>query len=80
MRYADESHLIRDSTAFAGETPASQHATEGELSAFFMAPRRLTAMFGLPSCIDAVSRDALNRVFRKFPRKSPVLCAAPGQS
>ena len=49
--YADQSHLIRDYAAFAGETPRSLLAAEGELSAYFTARPRLTTMFGLPSCI-----------------------------
>jgi len=49
--YADQSHLIHDYAAFAGETPASLLAAEGELSAYFTAPRRLAAFFGLPSCL-----------------------------
>ena len=52
--YADQSHLIHDYAAFAGETPASLIAAEGELSAYFTAPQRLAAFFGLPSCITAV--------------------------
>jgi AraC-like DNA-binding protein len=52
--YADQSHLIHDYAAFAGETPASLRAAEGELSAYFTAPRRLAAFFGLPSCIAPV--------------------------
>jgi AraC-like DNA-binding protein len=48
--YADQSHLIRDYAAFAGETPASLLAAEGELSAYFTAPPRLASLFGLPSC------------------------------
>jgi len=52
--YADQSHLIHDYAAFAGETPASLRAAEGELSAYFTSPRRLAAFFGLPSCITAV--------------------------
>jgi AraC-like DNA-binding protein len=49
--YADQSHLIRDYAAFAGDTPASLRAAEGELSAYFTAPPRLASLFGLPSCI-----------------------------
>jgi len=52
--YADQSHLIHDYAAFAGETPASLLAAEGELSAYFTAPARLAGFFGLPSCITAV--------------------------
>jgi hypothetical protein len=39
------SHLIRDYAAFAGETPVSLLAAEGELSAYFTAPQRLAALF-----------------------------------
>jgi AraC-like DNA-binding protein len=49
--YADQSHLIHDYAEFAGETPASLRAAEGELSAYFTAPVRLASLFGLPSCI-----------------------------
>jgi AraC-like DNA-binding protein len=54
--YTDQSHLIRDYAEFAGATPASLLAAEGELSAYFTAPRRLTAFFGLPSCSPASSQ------------------------
>ena len=37
--------LIRDYAAFAGETPVSLLAAEGELSAYFTAPQRLAALF-----------------------------------
>ena len=43
--FADQSHLIRDYAAFAGETPVSLLAAEGELSAYFTAPQRLDALF-----------------------------------
>ena len=43
--YADQSHLIHDYAAFAGETPASLIAAEGELSSYFTAPQRLAALF-----------------------------------
>jgi AraC-like DNA-binding protein len=43
--YSDQSHLIRDYTAFAGETPASLLAAEGELSSYFTSPQRLAALF-----------------------------------
>jgi AraC-like DNA-binding protein len=43
--YADQSHLIHDYAAFAGETPASLLAAEGELSSYFTAPQRLAALF-----------------------------------
>jgi AraC-like DNA-binding protein len=43
--YADQSHLIRDYAEFAGETPASLRAAEGELSSYFTAPQRLAALF-----------------------------------
>jgi AraC-like DNA-binding protein len=44
--YTDQSHLIHDYGDFAGETPASLRAAEGELSAYFTAPHRLAALFG----------------------------------
>jgi AraC-like DNA-binding protein len=44
--YADQSHLIHDYAAFAGETPACLVAAESELSAYFTAPQRLAALFG----------------------------------
>jgi AraC-like DNA-binding protein len=44
--YADQSHLIREYAALAGETPASLLAAEGELSAYFTAPQRLEALLG----------------------------------
>jgi AraC-like DNA-binding protein len=43
--YTDQSHLIHDYAAFAGETPASLRAAEGELSSYFTAPHRLAALF-----------------------------------
>lgn len=43
--YADQSHLIHDYAAFAGETPASLLDAEGELSSYFTAPQRLAALF-----------------------------------
>ena len=43
--YADQSHLIHDYAAFAGDTPASLLAAEGELSSYFTAPQRLAALF-----------------------------------
>lgn len=43
--YADQSHLIHDYAAFAGNTPASLLAAEGELSTYFTAPQRLAALF-----------------------------------
>ena len=43
--YADQSHLIHDYAAFAGETPAGLLAAEGELSSYFTAPQRLAALF-----------------------------------
>ena len=43
--YADQSHLIHDYAAFAGETPASLLAAEGELSRYFTSPQRLAALF-----------------------------------
>jgi AraC-like DNA-binding protein len=43
--YSDQSHLIRDYAAFAGETPGSLMAAEGELSSYFTAPQRLAALF-----------------------------------
>ncbi len=43
--YADQSHLIHDYASFAGDTPASLRAAEGELSAYFTAPQRLAALF-----------------------------------
>lgn len=43
--YADQSHLIHDYAAFAGETPASLLAAEGELSSYFTSPQRLAALF-----------------------------------
>ena len=43
--YADQSHLIHDYHAFAGETPATLLAAEGELSTYFTAPARLAALF-----------------------------------
>jgi AraC-like DNA-binding protein len=49
--YADQSHLIHDYAEFAGGTPASLRAAEGELSAYFTAPSRLASLFGLPSCL-----------------------------
>jgi hypothetical protein len=48
--YADQSHLIHDYATFAGGTPPTLLQAEGELSAYFTAPPRLAAMFGLPSC------------------------------
>jgi AraC-like DNA-binding protein len=42
--YADQSHLIRDYAQFAGETPLSLSAAEGELSRYFTAPQRLAAL------------------------------------
>jgi AraC-like DNA-binding protein len=44
--YADQSHLIREYAALAGETPASLLAAEGELSSYFTAPQRLAALLG----------------------------------
>jgi AraC-like DNA-binding protein len=44
--YADQSHLIHDYADFAGATPASLRAAEGELSAYFTAPQRLAALVG----------------------------------
>jgi AraC-like DNA-binding protein len=44
--YADQSHLIREYTALAGETPASLLDAEGELSSYFTAPHRLEALLG----------------------------------
>jgi AraC-like DNA-binding protein len=44
--YTDQSHLIHDYAAFAGETPASLVAAESELSTYFTAPQRLAAVFG----------------------------------
>lgn len=44
--YADQSHLIREYAAFAGETPASLLAAEGELSSYFTSPHRLAALLG----------------------------------
>ena len=41
----DQSHLIHDYAAFAGETPASLLAAEGELSRYFTSPQRLAALF-----------------------------------
>ena len=43
--YADQSHLIHDYAAFAGETPATLLAAESELSTYFTAPQRLAALF-----------------------------------
>jgi AraC-like DNA-binding protein len=43
--YTDQSHLIRDYAAFAGETPATLLAAESELSTYFTAPQRLAALF-----------------------------------
>jgi AraC-like DNA-binding protein len=43
--YTDQSHLIRDYGAFAGETPATLLAAESELSTYFTAPQRLAALF-----------------------------------
>jgi len=43
--YADQSHLIHDYHAFAGETPATLLAAESELSTYFTAPARLAALF-----------------------------------
>jgi AraC-like DNA-binding protein len=48
--YADQSHLIHDYASFAGETPATLLAAEGELSAYFTAPQRLASLFGRPFC------------------------------
>jgi AraC-like DNA-binding protein len=42
--YADQSHLIREYAALAGETPGSLLAAEGELSSYFTAPQRLAAL------------------------------------
>ena len=44
--YADQSHLIREYAALAGETPASLLAAEGELSSYFTSPQRLAALLG----------------------------------
>ncbi len=44
--YADQSHLIREYAALAGETPASLIAAEGELSSYFTSPQRLAALLG----------------------------------
>jgi AraC-like DNA-binding protein len=44
--YTDQSHLIHDYAAFAGETPATLLAAESELSTYFTAPQRLAALFG----------------------------------
>jgi AraC-like DNA-binding protein len=44
--YADQSHLIREYAVFAGETPASLLAAEGELSSYFTAPQRLATLLG----------------------------------
>jgi AraC-like DNA-binding protein len=44
--YTDQSHLIHDYAAFAGETPATLLAAESELSVYFTAPQRLAALFG----------------------------------
>jgi AraC-like DNA-binding protein len=44
--YADQSHLIREYAALAGETPASLLAAEGELSGYFTSPQRLAALLG----------------------------------
>lgn len=44
--YADQSHLIREYTVLAGETPASLLDAEGELSSYFTAPQRLEALLG----------------------------------
>jgi AraC-like DNA-binding protein len=44
--YADQSHLIREYAVFAGETPASLLAAEGELSSYFTAPHRLATLLG----------------------------------
>jgi len=46
--YADQSHLIHDYAAFAGQTPVSLLAAESELSTYFTAPQRLAALFGAP--------------------------------
>ena len=43
--YADQSHLIHDYASFAGGTPASLLAAEGELSSYITAPQRLAALF-----------------------------------
>ena len=43
--YTDQSHLIRDYASFAGETPVSLLAAEGELSCYFTDPQRLAALF-----------------------------------
>jgi len=43
--YADQSHLIHDYNAFAGETPATLRAAESELSTYFTSPTRLAALF-----------------------------------
>ena len=43
--YVDQSHLIHDYAAFAGDTPASLLAAEGELSIYFTSPQRLAALF-----------------------------------
>ncbi len=43
--YADQAHLIRDYGQFAGTTPRSLLAAEGELSAYFTAPHRLARLF-----------------------------------
>jgi AraC-like DNA-binding protein len=44
--YADQSHLIREYAALAGQTPASLIAAEGELSSYFTSPQRLAALLG----------------------------------
>jgi AraC-like DNA-binding protein len=46
--YADQSHLIHDYQAFAGETPATLLAAESELSTYFTSPARLAALFRSP--------------------------------
>ena len=43
--YTDQAHLIRDYGQFAGTTPRSLLAAEGELSAYFTAPQRLARLF-----------------------------------
>lgn len=43
--YADQAHLIRDYGQFAGTTPRSLLAAEGELSSYFTAPQRLARLF-----------------------------------
>jgi AraC-like DNA-binding protein len=44
--YFDQSHLIRDYAALAGDTPASLRAAEGWLSSYFTAPHRLGVLLG----------------------------------